>query len=359
MRPHEIAHRRLLHQQINGPAAKEPAEVVAALGAVQAQDFSGALWAVGLRLPQATEASIRQAIADRAIVRTWPMRGTLHFVAAADVRWMLALLTPRVLAGATRRHPQLELDETIYRRCEHLVTRALEGGQVLTREAVYACWEQAGVSTAGQRGYHLLWWLAQRGVLCFGPPAGKHPTFTLLDEWVPSTPPLEREAALAELARRYFGGHGPATLADLVWWSGLKVAEARMAVALAAPHLVKQTVAGTDYWMSSDSPALPVAAADLHLLPSFDEYLLGYADRSAVLDPSHTVRINPGSNGVFKPILVRDGRVAGTWRRTLRTHAVSVTIDPFQPLPPGETEALAQATARYARFVGKPVALPT
>jgi len=209
-----IALHRLQNQQIAEHRFERPDQVVAWLGALQAQDFPGAKWSIGLRLPEATEAEIEQAIAGRTIVRTWPMRGTLHFVASADIHWMRALLTPRVIAGSAARQQNLELDAAVFARCEKHFLKALRGGKQLTREAMLALLEKAGITITDYRGYHILWRLSQEGLLCFGPHEGKQPTFVLLDEWCPATKPWEREKSLAELAKRYFTSHGPATMLD-------------------------------------------------------------------------------------------------------------------------------------------------
>jgi hypothetical protein len=362
--PAALARLRLLHQQIAPEAAtaRTPGELVAALGAMQAQDYLGALWAVGLRMPvsagtpETTEADVEQAIADRTIVRTWPLRGTLHFVAAADVRWMLELVAPGNVAGMARRHQQLELDDATFRRSRKIFEKALAGGRSLPRDALYAFLEDAGISATGQRGYHILWRLAQERVLCFGARDGKQPTFALLDDWVASAPRLERDEALAELARRYFTRHGPATVQDFVWWSGLKVSEAKAGLAAVSAQLRAETLYGNDYWMSPESPESPEESlAGAFLLPGFDEYLLGYRDRRAVLDPRHAGRIVPGGNGMFLPTLVLDGKVVGTWKRTLQKKAVVIDSSPFTSLKKEKGRAFAAAAERYGRFVGLPV----
>ena len=324
---------------------------------MQAQDYGGALWAIGLRMTGATERSIEQAIAERAIVRTWPMRGTLHFVAAQDVRWLLALLTPRVIAHSAGRYRQLELDEVTFARSKEVFARALQGGKQLTRDEMLQELEQAGISTAGQRGYHLLGRAAQDGLICFGTRRGKQQTFTLLDEWVPLTRSLPRDEALAELTRRYFTSHGPATVQDLMHWAGLTAAEAKTGLAAAGKALVQVTVADRVYWMPCEAPEINHATPSVHLLPGFDEYLLGYRDRSAVLDPAHAQRICPGGNGMFSPTIVIDGVVTGTWRRTFKGGAVVVETTPFRPLTAAENDALAAAADRYGRFLGLPVVL--
>ena len=251
-----IALARLANQGIATASFAQPGDVVTWLGAMQAQDYGGALWSIGLRMAGVTEREIEQAIAERAIVRTWPMRGTLHFVAAKDVRWMLALLTPRVIAGSAGRYRQLELDETIVARSKEVFAQALQGGKQLTRDEMLHFLEQANIATAGQRGHHLLARSAQDGLICFGSRRGKQQTFALLDEWVPRTSPLACDEALAELTRRYFISHGPATMQDLMRWAGLTTAEAKIGLEAAGKELVQETIADRVYWMSSDIPDL-------------------------------------------------------------------------------------------------------
>src|SRR5215813_4883877 len=181
----DIVSQRLFTQRIAGTKFKKPSEVVSWMGAVQAQDYPGALWAVGLRARNATVEDIEQAIADRKIVRTWPMRRTLHFVAPADVRWILKLMTPRVIANSRWLFQQLDLDDTTLGYCTELVTKVLQGGKQLARPAIYKILEAGGVTTANQRGLHILVWLAQNGIICFGTREGKQRTVVLLDEWVP------------------------------------------------------------------------------------------------------------------------------------------------------------------------------
>lgn len=354
---------RLRNQRIAGAGFETPGAVVAWMGAVQAQDYLGALWALGVRMQEAREEAVEQAIADRTIVRTWPMRGTLHFVAPADIRWMLALLTPRVIAGQRSRHRQLELDQAVFDRSRDLLTRALEGGRQLTRDAAYQTLAAAGISTAGQRGIHILGRLAQDGLLCFAARQGKQQTFALIEEWVPAARPLARDEALAELAGRYFTSHGPATVQDFTWWSGLTVADAKMGIELAGPRLEREVIEGSTYWFAAAvlkegpapqqaaSPASPTA----YLLPQFDEYTVAYRDRSAVLDPSQTGVIS--SNGIFYPIIVLDGHVVGTWKRVFKKGEVIITLSPFSPLKKKEKQAVAVAAERYGSFLGMPAVL--
>lgn len=348
-----IVRDRLLNQGIASGLPGGPAGVVASMGAVQAQDYSSALWAIGLRSPGSTEQDVECAVAERKIIRTWPMRGTLHFVAADDVRWMLRLLTPRVLSGTARRVRELELDDAAFAKSRKVLTRALQGGRCLTREAVLEHLEKAGLSPAGGRGYHILFRLAQEELICFGPRSGKTHTFVLLDEWVPKSRICDREESLARLAKRYFDSHGPATLQDFVWWTGLSVTDARAGIAGAAGKLVCVRLEGVEHWGPEETPAQKSAGdAAVAFLPAFDEYLLGYKERGAVLEPVHGGKVNPGNNGVFMPVVLLRGRVEATWKRVIRKKAVAMTVHPFAPLRKVDRVALQAAARHYARFVG-------
>jgi len=357
MAPGEIAALRLAGQRIAGSRARSVGEVVAALGAMQSQDYAGALWTMGLRVPGMTETAVERAVAERHVIRTWPMRGTLHFVAAADVRWMLALLTPRVIAGTKLRCTQLELDDAIFARCRKVFERALAGNRQMSREALLELLEREKISTVGGRGYHIFFRIAQEGMICFGAREGKQLTFALLDEWSPAVRSRDpdRDAALVELAARYFTSHGPANVQDFVWWSGLKTSDARAGLEGAAPALIKETINGVACWMAPD--AAPLEDARAYLLPGFDEYLLGYKERSAVLDAKYAGRIVPGSNGVFLPTLVLDGKVAGIWKRTVKKRTVALAVTPFRPLNKADKAALNDAAERYGKYMAMPAEL--
>ena len=353
MTPIDIAHQRLFSQQIAQPTFAQPSEVVAWLGAVQAQDYLGALWAVGLRISGATEQTIEQALAEKTIVRTWPMRGTIHFVAATDVRWMLELLAPRVIRRSKSRHTQLGLDETVISASAKVITKALHGGKQLPRNALYALLEREHIATDSSRGLHILGRLAHDRLICFGARAGKQPTFALLDEWVPDAKSLPHDQALAMLALRYFTGHGPATVQDLMWWSGLTTTEAKAGLAAVATQLGRQVIAGQEYYFAQERTKATRRSLDAFLLPPFDEFLVSYRDRRASLDADYNTRVVPGGNGIFNPIIVIDGRVVGTWKRTLKKASVELTFSPFTAFSDAQANAITAAAERYGRFVGK------
>ncbi len=351
----DIDKQRLYNLQISHQNSQTPGELITALGAMQAQDYPGALWAVGLRL-NATIADVEKAVEDKQIVRTWPMRGTLHFVPPADIRWMLKLMTPKVITGAASRHRNLELDEAIFDRSRELLTRALQGGKVLSRSQINQVLENSGILTGGQRGTHICWVLAQRGVLCFGPHQGKEPTFTLLDEWLPPGNNFGEDEALKVLANRYFSSHGPAQAQDFGWWTGLKVSDVKKAIELNSPNLISETIDGKDYWMSRDMVEAPTGPMAF-LLPGFDEYLLGYRDRSDVLHKLHSQKVVPGGNGMFISTIVINGQVVGTWKRTPRKNAVSISLLPFGKLSKADKEAIGEAAEHYGKFIGQAVVI--
>lgn len=363
----DILRIRLRSQLIEGGAATAPRDVVSHLLGMQAQDYAGAMWAIGLRLPRSRVADVEQAIADRAIVRTWPMRGTLHFVAAEDARWMTVLLAPRVLARAATRERSLELDADTFAHARELFASALAGGRRLARPEAMAMLEAAGIPTTGQRGYHVLWRLAQEGLLVLGPVQDKQQTFALLDEWIPAgsgalDPAAPREQLLAHVAARYFAGHGPATVADLARWAGIPVSDARAAVEAAAPSFDSAEHEGERYWFDPRAAEASAAGsgsggARVHLLPGFDEYMLGYTGRGHQLgEYSGTYGSRVASNGVLAATVVIDGAAVGIWKRTLTARTVSFAVTGFRPFTAGERAALAIEKARYACFVGRELA---
>lgn len=345
----EIALLRLVAQRIAGPVLPTPAAVVRWLTAMQAQDLGGALTAVALRT-RGGRRRVEAALDAGEIVRSWPMRGTLHLVAAEDLPWLLDLLAPRVIAGRARRHAELGLDRGAFDRARRAAESALAGGAALTRAELLEVFAQAGVDPSGQRGYHLIGQLAQTGTLCLGPMRDGSQLFVLVAEWIRHPRRLEREAALAELATRFFRSHGPATLKDLIRWANLTAADARVGWSLARAQLDRVEVDGVEMLLDPATPELLRAAGSrargVFLLPGFDELVLGYADRSAVLPPAYVDRVVPGGNGVFQPTVVSGGKIVGTWRYGGRGTAVTAT--PFEAFPERVARAIPKLAAALA-----------
>ncbi|MER7891292.1 winged helix DNA-binding domain-containing protein [Micromonospora sp. NPDC094482] len=326
------------------------AEVVEWFGALQAQDLASGLWSLGARLPALTQVDVQAALERREALRTWPMRGTVHLVPPRDAGWMLALTGVRSLSAAATRRAQLGLSDADAERAVELLGSALTGGGRLTRAQCLATLEAAGIGTSGQRGYHLLWYASVRGVTCLAPTVGTEQTFALLDEWAPEPHRPERDAALATLAHRYVRSHGPVTAREFAGWTGLTLTDARRGLAAAGDALATVRVDEVEMLVDAallDAPRAPVD--DLLTLPGFDEYLLGYKDRGLMLDPAHRDAVVPGGNGVFQATVVRDGRVVGTWKRSIGRDRVTVVVRPLAPIDRPRVE---RALGRYAEFLG-------
>jgi winged helix DNA-binding protein len=347
--PHEVALLRLVAQRIAGPPLPDAAAAVRWLTAVQAQDYPGALTSVALRTAGGSRDAVVQALDSGAVVRSWPMRSTLHLVAAEDLGWLLALCGPRVMAGAARRRVQLGLDSAATDGARELAVAALTGGRRLTRAALLAAFTAGGVDVAGQRGYHLLWYLAQTGTLVLGPTDGSEQLFVLTGEWIRQPRQLGTGPALAELALRFFRGHGPATVADLARWAGLRITDARAGLAQVRDQLAAIDVGGVEHLMDPATPGLldgcRRAARGVVLLPGFDELVLGYADRSCTVPAEFAERIVPGNNGMFRATVVSDGRVVGTWKRSGTGARRAVTAEPFSAFPARVARAIQERAA--------------
>jgi hypothetical protein len=344
---------RLTSLLLRGGGPSSVAGIVSWFGAMQAQDVNSALWSLGVRLPGSTLTAVNDALEDRSVLRTWPMRGTVHFVPAADAHWMLELMGVRALAGAAKRRDVLGLDEKTVDRAVDLLGSALAGGKRLTRAECLATLTAGGVEVTGQRGYHLLWYAAQRGVTAIAPHVGKEQTFVLLDDWVPAPARPSREEALALIAMRYFRSHGPATRKDFVGWTGLTMGDCRAGIAAAGNALVTVDVDGVEMIMSA--AATSAGHEGWLALPGFDEYMLGYKDRSLMATPEELAAIIPGGNGVFQSTLVRDGRVVATWKRVLGAKAVTVTVLPVVRFTARDHRAAEEALTPFADFLGVPL----
>jgi hypothetical protein len=329
------------------------AEAVAHFGAVQAQEIHPGLWALGMRVEGSTETSIDQSIADRTIIRTWPLRSTIHFVTAVDARWMVKLSAARVIQAAATRLRRLELDEETFDRSRAVITGALREKQPMTRKAIYEAMNAAGISTTGERGYHIIWYHAHEGLIGLGPREGKQPTIVLLDDWLPPARELSRDEALHELARRYFTSHGPANLKDFTWWSGLAPAEARAGLEAVRSQLENETIDGEPYWFAPNQPAQGATSTTAHLLPYVDEYMVAYQDRDAIQPPEYNTLVDSGNIIFHAPILI-DGRVAGIWTRKVMKHSVEITPVFFRSISDAEREAFGAAVQQYETFLGLP-----
>jgi hypothetical protein len=348
---------RLYNQQISRPAFETPAEVVHSLGAVQAQDYGAAKWALGLRMKEGFDAAVDNALADGTIIRTHVMRPTWHFVSPADVRWMLELTAPRVRAAMAYNFRRLGLGAAVFKRSNSALVKALQGGKQLTRLELTAVLKQRGIKTDNLGYLHLLLRAELDQVICSGGRRGKQFTYALLDERVPKAGSLKRDEALAELSLRYFTGHGPATVQDFVWWSGLTTADARTGLELVKSRLLKEEMDGQSYWFAEPSAPIKNIPHTAYLLPNYDEYTVGYSDRSGIIEPEHAEKLEAFSVYLLSPAIVLDGKIVGTWKRTIRKNEVVIQLNLLASLNKTETRALDAAIERYGRFLRLPVAM--
>jgi hypothetical protein len=350
MTDNQITSLRLHNQQLVNPLLTNAGDVVSLLGAVQAQDYLGALWSVGQRMKKATERDVEKAITVKAIVRTWPMRGTLHFVSARDVRWMLKYLTPRVFQRMKSVLRQSEIDSKVILKSKKLWAKALQGGNQLTRDEMYDVLEKGKISTGNVRGLHLTGVAAQDGLICFGPRKGKQQTFVLLDEWLPTYPMLTKAEALAELALRYFQSHGPATIEDFMWWAGLTKSDAIKGLEDAKSSLASDDADGKTYWFHPFKSVPKINSRKAWFLPTYDEYGIAYKDRSAIIHPADYKKVG----GTFTSGIVINGQVAGIWKRTIKNNIVIVEAKPFGSFNSRQKSAILGAEKRYSKFVEMP-----
>jgi hypothetical protein len=364
MEKRDIRGQRLSNQHIGLDSRTKSAEdVLASLCAIQAQDYPASLWAIGLRCRDSTKVDVEEAIVKKKISRTWLMRGTLHFASSRDIHWMLSLFAPRLVNTAISRDRKLGLGDDAIRRAEGLFAKALKGNRQLTRDGMYNVLEKGGVQIEGNLGYHMLYRAAWDGLICFGAHQGKQPTFELLGERIANRRELSNVEALAELASRYFTSHGPATIKDYVWWSGLKISDAKAGIEEASPALASEPLGGETYYMARNLPTREKNEESVHLLPAFDEYLVGYSDRSSVLGSADARKMLKSgktyfttSNGIFLPVVVADGEVVGTWKRKTEKGKVVVTIRPFMKLDEERMKGVKEASKRYGDFLGVSIA---
>lgn len=353
-----IARLRLHNQLLSQSTLKEPGDGVAWMGAVQAQDYGAAKWALGLRLPGVSDDAVEQAFSDGAILRTHILRPTWHFVSPADIRWLLALTAPRVHAFNAYYYRKLGIDDALGARSNEVMAKALAGGKQLTRPELISALQQAGIVADDPLRFTLLVMHAELdGVICSGARRGKQFTYALLDERVPQARTLDHDEALAECTRRYFSSHGPATLQDFSWWSGLSKDEAKTGLELVASHLLHEVAGSQTYWFAPTSPSEEQTALQAHLLPNFDEYTVGYTDRSTLLDSSHKHKLDARS-GILDYVMVLNGQIVGYWKRTLSKSTVNITLQPFVTLNEAEMAAFEEAGKRYGEFLGKAVISP-
>jgi hypothetical protein len=306
---------RLASHQLTGTHCQTPEEVVAYMGAMQAQDYNAVKTAIAVRLPNGAGQNIEESFNHGKILRTHVLRPTWHFVTPENIRWMLSLSAAGIKSSAFSRDRDLDITEELYTQTNQIIQKILDGGKHLTREAIGTELEKRKIAVNSARLVHFLMRAEVEGIVCSGALQGKNQTYALLDERAPSIPPLHEEEALAKLAQLYFQSHQPATLQDFVWWSGLSTTKARKGLEAVKSLLIAEEINGQTYWLQNDFRETPIVENFCCLLPAFDEYIIAYKDRSPVLLPEHHSKAISG-NGVFRPVIVANGQVVGLWKKT-------------------------------------------
>jgi len=334
----DVARRRLANQRLVGKPFRSPTEAVGKLGAVQAQDYAGAKWAIAQRVRTATDASIERLIAKGAILRTHVLRPTWHFVLPADIRWMLALTAPRIAALMAYNNRRFGLTRKVFARTNDVLARALEGGVHLTRAEIATVLERARIDASdGLRVGHILMQAELDAVICSGARRGKQITYALLDERAPLTKPVDRDEALATLAERYFSTRSPATPRDFAWWSGLTVTDAKRGAEAARVRSV-------------DTPATPTDS--VHLLPNYDEFFIAYRDRGAILGRVAGAAPMQRTTALYAHVIEIDGQLVGGWRRTTKGDEIGVALTYLAKVTARERAAVEPQVERYKAFLG-------
>ena len=352
MVPKETGLLRLKNQQVSEPKSRKVKELVSWMGAMQAQDYNMAKWALGLRLPGSTEGDIEKALDSGEILRTHLLRPTWHFVSGDDILWMLELTGRRILSSLKSRHKQLELTGKIIAKSNRVIERALRDGEHLTRDELKKALSDAGLSTGENRASHFFLCAELEGIMCSGITKNNKQTYALLRNRISKGTHLLREEALAKLARRYFSSHGPATLKDFAWWSGLTVTEAKQGLEDIKDGLFSETIATQTYWLPDALPVDNIINQGAYLLPAFDEFIVSYTDKTPIL-AFENMKKDVSDNGIFRPTVIVGGQVTGTWKRTVNKEKVTLELFFFREHTKTEISSLKKAVAGYGNFLGK------
>lgn len=344
-----IAHRRLRNQHITTRGLRRPADVVTWFGAMQAQEYEPAKWALGLRMADgAANSDVQRAFDSGRILRTHVMRPTWHFVTPADIRWLLELTAPRIHRILSYYNRGLGLDPRTLTRGTAVIERALGGGTHLTRTELGDWLRRARVPVDAERLARVVMHAELEGVICSGRRREREFTYALIAERAPKARRMSRDEALATLGARFFRSHGPATIRDFAWWSGLTMADGKRATEMIRAR--REVIDGLSYWTTGSSPLATARKQPVHLLPIYDEYLVAYRDRTAV--PHGPSKIASSSDSVtFQHAVVIAGQVAGTWRLTRSAKGIAIRATALRPLTSAERNALTAAVQRFEQFL--------
>jgi hypothetical protein len=348
----EISNTRLISQKIEKTSFKTTKEIVRWMGAIQAQDYPMAKWALGTRLTGSTEKDIESSLDTGEVIRIHVLRPTWHFVAADDAYWMLQLSAPKIKSSMRSRNKELGLTESVISKTNDILRKNLSNGLSLTRDELADEFHKAKIQTEANRLSHILFSAEMDGILCSGPLKNNKQTYSLLYERVPCKNDFSRDEALAELAKRYFNSRCPATLEDFIWWSNLSATEARKAMDMIKQEFVSETIGSCRYFFPNSFHEVRPESSSVHLLPAFDEFLISYKDRSSSLSLVHNKKAIT-NNGIFHPHIVINGQVTGLWKRTFQTNKVLIETRYFESPDKSTKDLIEMKAGMFGRFLNK------
>ena len=343
-----LAVKRMYNQQIIDSRFNQPEDVVTYMVAMQAQDYAGAQWAIGLRMTNAKNHIIEKALNEGKILRTHLLRPTWHFVSPADIRWLLTLTAPHIHAASVTMNKKFELNDKLFTKSNEILAKALQNNTQLTRPEIDNLLKQAGIATNDTRLSLLLIRAELDQVICSGARSGKQFSYVSLDDRAPLTPPLSHEEALAKLAAGYFNSRGPATLHDFAYWAGLTITDARIGLENVKSNLADEVIDGKTYWMSGDQEINTQQKNKAYLLPMYDEFAIAYKDRNAMVNPLY---LTQAMHVIFDAVIVVDNQVVGTWRRTIKKNSADICLNLFGKLNKTKTTAVEIASKKYQKFL--------
>ncbi len=350
----EISRLRLVNQQVNHPFNKSAKDVVKEMGALQAQDFNMSKWAVGIRLPFSTNRTIETAINNAEIIRTHLLRPTWHIVSAADIYWLLELTAPQIKSSLRSRHKELEITELVIKKSKKIIENSLQGEFQLTRDELVSKLENSKIKTNNNRASHLFLMMELDGVICSGIIKGKKQTYALLEERVPAKKILYKDEALAELAKRYFTSHGPATLHDFTWWSGLSMLDSRNALEIIKESFISETVNSKTLWFKDSFKNKEKMNNEVYLLPAYDEFIISYKERSAAIAQENISKA-VSCNGIFRPVIVHKGKVIGIWKSEKNRDKILIEAALFKSHSNLTSSLIKKASLLFGNFLRKKV----
>ena len=347
-----IANTRVLSQQLSKQSFDKPKDLVSWMGAIQAQSYEMSKWAVGIRTKSARISDVEEALQKGEILRTHILRPTWHLVAAEDIRWMLALSSKRIKAAIESYGKYLDIPNNLYSKSFHLIEKILEGNKSMTKQEIGEEITRSGITIDTIKMNHLIMQAEAEGIICSGIYQGSKNTYALLEERVAPAKKLEKEEALARLATKYFQSHSPASLQDFTWWSGLSITEARQAIKLIEPNLIADRFASENVYIHESYDKNIKTDNGLYLLPSYDEYLISYKDRTTVLDLQHHSKAF-SNNGIFQPVILHQGIIIGNWKKSIKKGGINIEASFFEQDTRIDNDLINKASERYKNFVSR------